>query len=100
MIIEIFKESNTTIGFLSGKLNTETVPIVKKELDLATGPNCEKLILNLKNLEYVSLAGLQLFLMLAKKMSERNCEFILQEVNENIMELLEATGFDQIFHID
>ena len=83
---------------LSGRLDTLTAPqletVIKNELDGA-----KDLVLDLKDLIYVSSAGLRVFLNAQKSMMEKG-EMCLRHVNEEIMEVLDMTGFTQILTIE
>ena len=83
---------------LAGRLDTITSPQLEEEL--STLPeNIEELILDLKDLEYVSSAGLRVFLNAQKQMSVKG-KMALRNVNEEIMEVLDMTGFTQILTIE
>lgn len=76
---------------LEGRLDTSTTPLLEKELS-ATIQETDHLILNFKNLEYVSSSGLRLLLNLHKKLMEKG-SLRIRYVNKEIMEVLEMTGF-------
>ena len=98
--IELEKENNEVVsGHISGRLDTTTAPVAKEKLDQDINQNCKKIILDLQDLEYISSAGLRILLMWTKKMNERQGEMVVKNINENIMEVLEVTGFDEILHI-
>ena len=82
---------------LSGRLDTLTAPqleaVVKNELDGA-----KDLVLDLKDLIYVSSAGLRVFLMAHKTMSKVG-SMALCNVCDDIKEVLTITGFADIFTI-
>ncbi len=83
---------------LSGRLDTITSPQLEEELK-ELPENINELILDLKELEYVSSAGLRVFLNAQKSMSAKG-KMVLRNVNEEIMEVLDMTGFTQILTIE
>ena len=83
---------------LSGRLDTITSPQLEEALKEVPAET-EELVLDLKDLEYVSSAGLRVFLNAQKMMADKG-KMILCNVNEEIMEVLDMTGFTQILTIE
>ncbi len=83
---------------LKGRLDTGTAPQLdarfKTELD-----GVEKLIIDMKDLEYVSSAGLRVLLQAHRIMSARGGMTIIN-ANGYILDVFEATGFNEIFTIE
>lgn len=91
MEIEVIKEDNKLELKLIGRLDTTTVE--KLEATLKEELKDEsKLIFNFEKLEYISSAGLRVVLSSYKQMSAKD-GLTLVNVNENIMEIFEMTGF-------
>jgi anti-sigma B factor antagonist len=82
---------------LSGRLDTNTSPILDKELkkDL-TG--VKTLIFDFEELMYISSAGLRVILSTQKTMNNQG-EMVIENVNDLIMEVFDATGFSDILTI-
>jgi len=91
------EESKLTLG-LSGRLDTLTAPqleaVIQNELDGIT-----ELVLDLKDLVYVSSAGLRVFLLGQKTMNKKG-SMALCNVCDDIKEVLTITGFADIFTIE
>ena len=83
---------------LSGKLDTVTAPSVADEIE-ANINDAEKLIIDMKDLSYISSAGLRLLLSLHKKMSQKGGMTVINP-NATNMEILEFTGFTDILNIE
>ena len=83
---------------LVGRLDTITAPELEKELDRLL-PSANNLIFDMKELEYISSAGLRIILKAQKTMKDKG-EMKLIGVNENIMEVFEITGFIDILVIE
>ena len=83
---------------LGGRLDTTTAPelegVMKGSLDGVTN-----LTLDMKELEYVSSAGLRVLLSAQKTMNKQG-EMKLINVSETIMEIFEVTGFSDILNIE
>ena len=80
---------------LEGRLDTMTAPELEKELkenyDSITG-----LVLDFKDLEYISSAGLRVLLSAHKAL---NGKLVVKNVIDTVMEVFEITGFADILTI-
>lgn len=98
MTIEIVKETESLTMKLGGRLDTTTAP----ELEKAFEENMEvskDLILDMKELEYISSAGLRVLLAAQKKMNQAG-KMKLTGVSDEVMEVFEITGFSDILTIE
>lgn len=59
----------------------------------------EKLVLDLKELDYLSSAGLRVLLS-AQKIMNKQGSMVVRNVNEVIMEIFEVTGFCDVLTIE
>jgi anti-anti-sigma factor len=98
MEIKTERYENGVSVLVNGRLDSLTSPLLESHI-LPMVPVEKKLILNLANVEYVSSAGLRVFLMIAKTSNKHACEFVLCEVNENILSVIEMSGFGSILTI-
>ena len=98
--MKIIKEKNGTAVTMSlqGRLDTATAPQMeaelKKDMEYVT-----RLILDMRELEYLSSAGLRVILNAQKMMGKRG-GMVVRHVNETIMEVFELTGFSDILTIE
>lgn len=80
------------------RLDTTTAPQLEEALsDQLTG--VEALALDFSELNYVSSAGLRVLLSLQKIMNKQG-EMVVRNVNENIMEVFDITGFVDVLTIE
>ena len=96
MKIDFTKSGETLKISLDGRLDTQTAP----ELDKVIAENCtdaRELIIDCKKLEYVSSAGLRVFLSAHKRMKGA---MKLTSVCELVSEVFEITGFLDILVIE
>jgi len=90
-------DNNTLSISLIGTLDTNTAPLLEKELqDNLDGVST--LILNFDKLEYLSSAGLRILLATQKTMNKQG-KMVIKNVNDTIMEVFEMTGFSDILTI-
>lgn len=81
-----------------GRLDTTTAPDLESELDVSLGEVTD-LVFNLEGLDYVSSAGLRVFLKAQKIMNAKGTMKLIN-VNETILEVFEITGFVDILTIE
>ncbi len=99
MNIKIVTSDEVTIVELSGNLDANTVPKVQDEIMSLVTPDCH-LVLDMTECEYVSSSGLRLLLMIAKQVkADGSGQWCLANVSEDVMDVIEMTGFAQFFEI-
>ena len=80
------------------RLDTTTAPQLEKELSTQLD-GVKSLTLDFSELNYVSSAGLRVLLSLQKIMNKQG-EMVVRNVNENIMEVFDITGFVDVLNIE
>ena len=97
MTIEIKRNAEETVIELAGRLDTTTAPALDKTIgnDIEGTKN---LVLDFKQLEYISSAGLRVLLGAQKKMQKIG-SMKVTNVCEEVMEVFEMTGFADILTI-
>ena len=77
---------------LEGRLDTLTAPEAEEVFN-QTAERFDKVILNMRDLEYVSSAGLRTLKRLHLAMKKKNGNLVLTNVRKMVMEVFEMTGF-------
>lgn len=77
---------------LEGRLDTLTAPEAEEVFN-QTAERFDKVILNMRDLEYVSSAGLRTLKRLHMAMKKKNGNLVLTNVRKMVMEVFEMTGF-------
>jgi len=98
MTIDMKKTTDQVTLADAGRLDTTTAPALEK----AINENIQEekhLILDIKEVEYISSAGLRVLLGAQKKMQKIGSMKVLN-VCEEIMEIFEMTGFVDILDIE
>lgn len=95
-IIKNIDGSKCTIG-LKGRLDTTTAPQLESELKISLD-NINELVIDLKDLEYISSAGLRV-LLAAQKVMNAQGEMKVTNVKPEVFEVFEITGFTDILTI-
>ncbi|MBE5822509.1 MAG: STAS domain-containing protein [Butyrivibrio sp.] len=83
---------------LEGRLDTTTAPQLDDELKSAL-EGITKLDFDFEKLEYISSAGLRVLLS-AQKVMNKQGSMVIKNVNEEIQEIFEVTGFVDILTIE
>lgn len=90
-------EKNVLVLAVEGRLDTVTAPELEREVGDLRGVT--DLVIDMKNLEYISSAGLRVILK-AQKIMNTQGSMKLRNVGESIMEVFEITGFSDILTIE
>ena len=82
---------------LAGRLDTITAPsFLALYKEAAEKGEIKRIEVDMKDLDYISSAGLRTLLIMKKGLSNDD-SFILLNMNETVTEIMETTGFDSIF---
>ena len=93
-------EDGILIVTLEGSLDTLTSPGFDKELEEVL-PTVKGLTLDFEKLEYISSAGLRTLLAAQQYMEDNNYPDVkVLNINDNIRETFELTGFDEMLDIE
>lgn len=97
----IAKETKGTslILALEGRLDTTTAPELEAELKESLKEDITNLVLDMKELVYLSSAGLRVILAAQRQMNKQG-SMVVRNVCETIMEVFEVTGFSDILTIE
>ncbi len=98
--MEIIKsrEGNNFKIAIIGRLDTVSSPQLQSEMEEVTAA-AESVVLDLKDLEYISSAGLRVILLVKKAMDQKGT-LVLKNVSDTVMAILDVTGFSTILTIE
>lgn len=99
MKITVDNGEKTTIS-LTGQLDTLSAVDFEKTVSQIIQGNTSHIIVDCAGLAYISSAGLRLLLTLQKGMKARNGSLTLKNVNSDIMDIFNITGFKSILTIE
>ena len=98
MNINVTTRDEVTIIEISGNLDANTVPKIQDEIMSLITSDC-RLVLDMTECQYVSSSGLRLLLMIAKQFKANGSgQWCLANVSEEVMDVIEMTGFAQFFN--
>ena len=89
-------EGESLTIYLEGEINSYTSEDVEREIDkIVTENSFSSLILDLKDLSYISSAGLRIMVKLKQKYDDTS----LVNVPSGVYDIFEMVGFDNMFKI-
>ena len=94
-----FGKDSTSIIEMDGQLNSETSPDFDEYIDKLLDNNVIYMLIDMKNLAYISSEGIGAVLMIQKKIGEKNGLAIFFNLNFEIFSLFRLLGFDKVFTI-
>ncbi len=84
---------------IEGRITTANFNSLEKELTEIIDGGQINIILNCKDLTYISSSGLRVFLIAQKRISRLNGKLFLCEMQAAIQEIFDISGFSNIFEI-
>ena len=100
MTTTIQETENRIIATLSGELDTAAAAQTEKELQPLLESTGREIVLDCKDLEYISSSGLRVLLGILKKAQAVGSHVVLKNVNDVIHDVLVISGFISIFNIE
>ena len=92
------QDSNLTV-VISGNIDTVTAP----ELDSKLQENLsgiKNLVLDFAAVDYISSAGFRVILMTNQLMEDADGEMTVKNVNDDVRDVFEMTGFDSLLNLE
>ena len=87
-----------TLG-LSGKLYATTANTFEKKLLSQIESGERRFVINLAQIDYISSAGLRVFLLAAKRLNSANGKILLSSLQDPVREVFDIAGFSSVFSI-
>ena len=97
MEIQVNKNDNIVIE-IKGRLDTTTSPLLERKIK-ETVIDRDLVIIDFKELEYISSAGLRVLLSIKKMLEASGKKLEIHNVNEVINEVFTVTGFVNVLNI-
>jgi len=93
------KVNDVVIVKLLGNLDTNTAPDAEAEINKLLDEGAQKMIISLEQTNFVSSAGLRIFLATAKKITASGGVLKLCGANDVVQEILDISGFSTILDV-
>jgi anti-anti-sigma factor len=88
------------VATLQGEMDTAAAVEVEKALKPLYESEGREIVIDCTRLEYIASSGLRILLSILKKAKTNNNHVVLKNVNEDIKEVFELTGFINIFDFE
>lgn len=99
MKINIQRNGDEVVVALNGELDTVTTAQMSEELNRIIEMASNQLIIDCKDLEYISSSGLRFFMQLKRHSEQLNGTVTLINMNQDVKEVFRISGFHHIFNI-
>ena len=97
MNVTIQEQNGNMVAILEGNLNTAAAAATEKAMNPLNDVEGKDIIIDCTNLEYISSAGLRIFLGILQNVEERGVHVYIKGVNEAVNDVFIITGFINIF---
>jgi len=97
--VNTIKVNDVVVIKLLGNLDTNTAPDAESKINNWLDEGTQKMIINLEQTNYVSSAGLRIFLATAKKITASGGVLKLCGANDVVQEILDISGFSTILDV-
>lgn len=98
MKINIQRNGDEVVVALNGELDTVTTAQMGEELNRIIEMASNQLIIDCKDLEYISSSGLRFFMQLKRHSEQQNGTVTLINMNDDVKEVFRISGFHHIFN--
>jgi anti-sigma B factor antagonist len=99
MKIDEEKKEDIIIASISGEINIDTSPELRKTFDQHTGQGIKKVIINCQNLTYIDSSGLATLIELLQRLKKENGELKICNLTDKVKSVFEVTKLDKLFDI-
>ena len=99
MEVFIDKENNVTTARFVGRLDTPASQEVSKSVEPILEDPTGTIVLDCKDMEYISSSGLRIFLTIRKAAASKGGKVIVKDINNDIRQVFMMTGFLNLFEI-
>jgi len=99
MTLQTRDENDVKIVYLEGEMDTVTSPQVLEELDQMRNDGAKKILLNLEKVDFVSSAGLRVFLATAQQLKASGGDLRVCMLNKDIKEVFDISGFSTLLMV-
>ena len=93
----IQKQDDNMVALLKGRLDTAAAPDTEKAMDELINGTEKEIILDCTELEYISSAGLRIFLTILQNTQEKGGHVYIKGISDDVRAVFALTGFINIF---
>lgn len=93
----IQEQDGNVVAILEGRLDTVAAPETEKAMNVLNDVEDKDIIIDCTDLEYISSAGLRIFLGILQNAQERGGHVYIRNINDQVRTIFTITGFSNIF---
>lgn len=91
------KQDSIDVVCMSGRLDTNTAIEADAEFKTVIASGTQQIVLNLKNLNYISSSGLRILIVALREVKKRQGDLKLACLKPAVKEIVHIAGFDRLF---
>ncbi|GAB4290969.1 MAG: STAS domain-containing protein [Ignavibacteriaceae bacterium] len=95
----IKNQNDVNIIYLKGFLDAHTAPVLENNFSELIKADKYNIVVNFKDLNYISSAGLGVFMAFIEKVREKNGDIKLAGMNEKVYNIFDLLGFPLLYEI-
>ncbi len=99
MKISTLDKENLTIISVDGELDASSSILLDGSIENAVTEGKKKILINGRQLNYISSAGLGVFMSRVQEFEEQGIQMILFGLNEKVLRVFQILGLDQLLSI-
>jgi anti-sigma B factor antagonist len=99
MKIDMEDKGDVKVVRFEGKLDTNTTPEAETALSQAVEHGAGKILIDFRDLDFVSSAGLRILLATAKKLGARGGALRVCSLNETVRDIFDISGFSTLLRV-
>lgn len=93
----IEEQDGKTVAILEGSLDTKAASETEKAMSPLNDVEGKDIIIDCTDLEYISSAGLRIFLGILQNAEEKGGHVYIKNINDKVRTIFTITGFSNIF---
>ena len=99
MEIIINEEGKPTVFTIAGRIDTNTSPQLEQFVEKLYSNDVNDIVVNMAQCDFVSSAGLRVIVMMQKRASQGGT-LVFKDVQQDVLDVFEMTGFNKILTIE
>jgi anti-sigma B factor antagonist len=99
MEISTLREDGSCIIVIDGELDASSSILLDKAIESVVSQNEANILVDCKNLNYISSAGLGVFMSYLQDFQDKNVSLVLFGLNDKVRNVFEILGLDQLLTI-
>jgi anti-sigma B factor antagonist len=92
-------QGDVSVVYLNGYLDAHTAPMLENNFSELISNQKYKIVVNFKDLAYISSAGLGVFMAFIEKIRENDGDIKLTSMNDKVFNIFDLLGFPLLYEI-